>query len=294
MERSHVRTIVAIRRFGTTKIEPMPAVPATGLEGGSSTCQSLDNLESNGLLTAMIVDQRREVLERLAQGKLSPEEAEHHLAALDAQQPPARVAEEQADEAANPDTVPLYESVDSDGSDEAADSVPAGTTAGTVVAKLSGGGLIEVAGDESASEVGIEGPHECSVHATGDVVEVSGNVGDDTLLVYPAAAHLDVVANGSEAVVRGVRGTLRALFNVGEARVEGVLSDGDSAIVANVGVLDVAFQPDSDVLVTVRCVAHVDAGAGLRKVGRGEWSVGAGSGRLEISGHPGTISLRVD
>ena len=164
---------------------------------------------------------------------------------------------------------------------------------GTVVAKLSGPGQIELAGDDTTRDTRIDGPHSCSVHESGEVTEVAGDVGEDALVVFPAQAHLDVEANSAEALVRGVRGTLRALFNVGHARVEGVLTYGESEIEANVGVLDIALQRDSDVRVAVRCAAHIDA-SGLRKVGRGEWAVGAGAGTLQITGTPGSVSLRVE
>jgi hypothetical protein len=288
VERSHVRTIVAIRRLGTTKSTPTGGTTSSGFVPAKHDGRALDNLKSDALLTAMIVDQRREVLERLAQGKLSPEEAEHHLAALESEKPAAPVAE---DATARHDTIPL----DVDRlRDATVGGQPPRPTAGTVVAKLSGGGLIEIAGDESALEARIEGPNNCSVQSSGDDIEVSGQVGDDALVVYPAAAHLDVVANGAEAVVRGISSTFRARLNVGQARVEGLLTSGSSEIEANVGQLDIAFRPDSDVRVVVRCAAHTEAGEGLRKVGRGEWAVGSGSALLEIKGHPGAISLRVD
>jgi hypothetical protein len=255
----------------------------------------------------MIVDQRREVLERLAAGELTPDEAEHHLAALDETGPPTRPLETGYD-----DTRPLETHAGTPASagtqapaSPASASVGPGTdqehgigagvlSRGVVKARLSGSGLIEVAADDDAQDTRIDGPHSCSIKQMGDRTKVSGDFGDDTVLVYPSAAHLDVEANSPNALVRGLRSTLRARFNVGKARVEGVLTRGDSEIEANVGLLDLVFQSGSDVRVSVRCAARIDAGDGLRKIGRGEWVVGSGAGHVDITGSPGVISLSVE
>jgi hypothetical protein len=173
-------------------------------------------------------------------------------------------------------------------------AAPGSGSAATIKARLSGPDLIEVAGDDDVREARIDGPHSCTFKESDNYTKVSGDVGEDTLLVYPSGAHLDLEANSAKALVRGLRGTLRARFNVGEARVEGILTRGSSEIEANVGLLDVVFRTGSDVRVAVRCAAHIDAGDGLRKVGRGEWAIGTGAGRLDITGSPGAISLSVE
>ena len=255
----------------------------------------------------MIIDQRREVLERLAQGELTPDEAEHHLAALDATEPETqRLDVGSGDTRPLPTEVPAGTGESSDAlthkgfAEEHADDDAAGAEgaasagAAMVKARLSSSGLIEVAGDDDAREARIEGPHNCSVKQSSERTKVSGDVGDDALLVIPSDAHLDLEANSPNALVRGLRGTLRATFNVGKARVEGILTRGNSEIEANVGLLDVVFHTGSDVRVAVRCAARIEPGNGLRKVGRGEWAVGTGAGHLDITGSPGTISLSVE
>ena len=160
----------------------------------------------------------------------------------------------------------------------------------TVRAKLSGRGLVEVVG-ESVQVARLEGPHSASLHQSGEVTEVVGDVGDDSLLVVPADVRLDLEVNSPRARIHGLHGQLRAQLNVGEARVEGRFDEGSSEIAANVGQLEIVLLPGSDVRVSLQCAAHVEAGD-IPKVGRGEWLVGNGTAELAISGRPGTISLQ--
>ncbi len=49
--------------------------------------------------------------------------------------------------------------------------------------------------------------------------------------------------------------------------------------------------PESDVRVMVRCVADIDVDQRLHKVGRGEWVIGQGTARLEVTGNVGSVSI---
>ena len=146
-------------------------------------------------------------------------------------------------------------------------------------------------GEDSALDVRIDGPHNCRVSRTQDIVEVEGDLGDDALLVVPSDAHVELETNSADALVSCLRGGVSARFNVGHARILGSFAGGDSTIEANVGRLDVTLDTDADVRVLVRCAAHIEAGPDLHKVGRGEWQLGSGATTLTVTGTPGAVFL---
>ncbi|MGW5366380.1 hypothetical protein [Actinopolymorpha pittospori] len=263
----------------------------------------------------MTIAQQRSVLERVARGELSPEEAERELAALDPSQqanpsnppspaagmvdpvpaPPVPVPPTPPGPPTAPATpapwptaaIPTYEPADEDPTGSAAHAVL------RVHVSLNAAGTIEIAGEEDADEVRLEGPHRGTVDRDGDNVHVEGQVGDDTLLVVPANAHLHLELNGGDALVRGVGGPLHAHLNVGDVRLEAKLTEGESRIDANAGNVTVVLSPDSDVRVTARCPAEYDIDQRLKKVGRGEWALGDGTARLEIDGNLAELAVRV-
>lgn len=225
----------------------------------------------------MTIEQQRSVLERLAGGELSPDEAEQHLMALADTEGGGRVPEPGDHHQATVELPTVLHKTDEH----------------TVVrATLNAAGLVEIAGDDAADAVRLEGPHDCTVSCNEEVTEVTGQVGDDTLLVVPSAAHLDVEVNAADATVSGLRGTLRGRFNVGHVTVAGAFTHGRSHIEANAGDLVVILEPGSDVRVAIRGVAAVDVDGQLRKVGRGEYTLGEGTALLELAGHLGEIKIR--
>ena len=274
-------------------------------------------MRRDALLPVMTIAQQRSVLERVARGELSPEEAERELAALDPSQqanpsnpplpaaaagvvdpvpappvpappvpvPPVPVAPTPPEAPTAPMPIASMRTA----------PTPSGSAAPAVLrvhASLNAAGRIEIAGDD-ADEVRFEGPHRGTVDRDGDTVHVEGQVGDDTLLVVPANAHLHLELNGGEALLRGVSGSFQAHLNVGDVQLEAKLTEGESRIDANAGNVTVVLTPDSDVRVAVRCPAQYDIDERLNKVGRGEWVLGDGTARLEIDGNLVELSVRV-
>jgi hypothetical protein len=254
-----------------------PTCHGSWANSGNESRQYIDNLIIGDLLTAMTIEQQRSVLERLAGGELSPDEAEQHLMALADTEGAGRVPESTDHHQA---TVELP-------------TVPHTTDEHNVVrATLNAAGLVEIAGDDAADAVRLEGPHGCTVSRNEEVTEVTGQVGDDTLLVVPSAAHLDLEVNAADATVSGLRGTLRGRFNVGHVTVAGAFTHGRSHIEANAGDLVVILEPGSDVRVAIRGGAAVDVDGQLRKVGRGEYTLSEGTALLDLAGHLGEIKIR--
>jgi hypothetical protein len=239
----------------------------------------------------MTVDRRRTILEELARGNLTTAEAEHHLSALDSAELDTLPDDARSDDALpdnDGESAPSLAGGDADQASTGPDDAPPPLN---VRAKLSGAGCLEVVGDEAATEVRVEGPHSCALNVNDSVTNVSGLVGDDGLLVVPANADLDIEVNSGEARLVGLRGVLRTRLNVGDAVVECALTRGHSTIDANAGDLRIVLAPESDVRVAVRCAADVRVDPGLHKVGRGEWTLGEGTARLEITGHLGSVAI---
>lgn len=214
--------------------------------------------------------QTRTILEQLAQGELTAAEAEERLRALDGQQV------EEEEEHGEP-TVVLREHA----------GVP------KVHARVHGPSMLEILGVDDIEEIHAYGPSELTTSNGEDVIEVDCRLGDDSVLMIPADVDLTAELNGAEAAIRNIRGTLQAEVNAGTLRCEAALTRGTSTIDGNVGDLDLVLDPTSDVHITVRAIAHLDVSPRLRKVGRGEWEFGNGTATLEITGHPGSISISV-
>lgn len=158
-----------------------------------------------------------------------------------------------------------------------------------MAAVLNGSELIEVVGDVSATEARIDGPAEVAEQEGGR--RLVANMGDEAALIVPRQVDLDVTINSSDGTIRDIDGTLRAMFNVGTAQLTGFLPRGESRIDANCGDLIISFAPDADVVVVQQCGGSLSADDGFIKSGRGERTLGAGTARLEITGHIGDIVL---
>ncbi|MGH3490977.1 MAG: hypothetical protein ACRDP8_24070, partial [Actinopolymorphaceae bacterium] len=189
----------------------------------------------------MADERSRAILEELARGNLTTDEAEHHFAALDSTEPTHVPLAAPLDDVGQPDDAPR----DGAGPDDAAPDDPLLVGVGpddarsddsgvapelAVHAQLSGGGLVEVAGDDTATEARVDGPNNCMLSTDGTRTKVSGQLGDEGLLVVPARAELDIEVNSGEARLIGLRGVLRARLNVGDAVVECALTRGHSTI----------------------------------------------------------------
>lgn len=219
----------------------------------------------------MTSDQMRTILERLAVGELSSSEAEERLRAIDDE---AADAETQA----QPTTI-LHE--------------PSAAPR-RVRARLNGGGLIEVVGDDDAQSVRVDGPNTCVVADDATVTTVAGDVGDDTAVIVPSDVDLEVEMNGGNAVIRNVLGSVQAQVNAAALRWEGAaLRRGKSTLYANVGDVDLTLTRDADVRITVRCVASVNVDPRLEKISRGVWQLGEGNAELEIDGHLGEVKVSI-
>ena len=160
--------------------------------------------------------------------------------------------------------------------------------------ELNSGSEIEIVGNAGALEPYVEGPHSVEVHESDGVFEVEGRLGDDGLLVIPADVDLTVAANGGSLSLSGIRGSLDAELNVGDADIRAAFTRGQSRIDANVGDLHVVLHPDSNVRVQVLSATSIHVSDELVKIGRGVWTYGNGEAGLEISGHIARIVVDVD
>jgi len=212
----------------------------------------------------MRLGEKRQILERLAEGELSLEEAETLL--------DKREVEVGVD--------PRPRDVDTD-----VDIVP-------VIAHLSGGGLIEVIGEADLDTPVADGPCNISVRRRGDAIRVHASGASEDYAVYvPAAAPLDVQINAADGEITGLAAPFSVVLNVGDARVEAAITRGASTIVANCGDLSICLDPASDVRVLVQASTDVDADPVFERVGRGEWRLGAGTATLTVRGNLGVTEL---
>lgn len=157
-------------------------------------------------------------------------------------------------------------------------------------AELSGGGRIEVRGDETIATPVVDGPASVTV-TPGDPTEVTGNMNDEALVRVPAQVDLQLTINAGGAKLHGIHGRLDATFNVGDVDVDCALTSGESRILANCGTLKITFAPGSAVTVRQRCSGDLTTDAGFRPSGRGQWTLGAGNARLDIDGNLGSVIL---
>lgn len=208
---------------------------------------------------------KRSLLEDLAAGRLTAEEAERRLdEAPDERQP-------------RPD---LHVGV------RTAEAV-------RIRARLSGGGLIEVVGDDRVSGVEVEGPNSCTVRGRDDSIDVAGDLGEQAVVRVNPDADLEVEINGADGAITGLRGSLQAVFNTANARIRGRFDHGDSRVYCNVGTVHLTLERGSDVRVVVRAVAQVDADHAMVNTGRGVWQFGTGAAAFEIGGNLGNVVIAV-
>ncbi|MGW0231582.1 hypothetical protein ACWDWO_25025 [Actinopolymorpha singaporensis] len=250
----------------------------------------------------MTIAQQRSILERVARGEISPDDAERELASLDPSQqpnpsdppvPPVPMAPAAPPTPATPATPAAPAAPPMPAAPATVEQSTTEPSTLTVHASLNAAGTIEVACDGEADDVWFEGPYRGSIERDGDNVHVEGQVGDDTLLVVPANAQLHLELNGGDALVRGLRGSFHGDFNVGDVRLEAELTEGESHLDANAGNVTVVLSPDSDVRVVVRCPAEYGMDDRLTKAGRGEYVLGEGTALLEIDGNLAEVSVRV-
>jgi hypothetical protein len=219
----------------------------------------------------MRTNEKRAILERLAQGTISMDEAENQLALLDDPDPvtstptPTRV-------------LPVH---DSSASTE-------------VHIELNSSGEIDIVGNADALEPYLEGPHSVEVNENDGVFEVHGQLGDDGLLVIPADVELTLEANGGSLSLHGIRGSLIGELNVGRADIHAAFTRGQSRIDANVGKLHISLHPDSTVRVQVSSATSIRVSDDLVKTGRGMWTYGDGQAGLEIAGNISRLVIDVD
>lgn len=209
-----------------------------------------------GSYIGMPTDAKRQILERLATGEITADEAESELAAMESADPPGE------------------ESIH-------------------VQAIINSGGLITVEGTDIVRPY-IDGPHKCRISRDGGRYEIRGQVGADAAVQVPAGADLELHLSGARAEIIGIRGTIDAHLNVGNLHIAGELSRGESEIHANAGDLHLLLRRTSSVRIEVDTIAMVSAAPPYRKTARGEWTLGDGRGLLTIDGNMGTVFLAVE
>jgi hypothetical protein len=164
---------------------------------------------------------------------------------------------------------------------------------GRIRAELSGGGLIEVIGDDSLDAAKTVGPFSGDMREDGDEVVISGSLGDQGAVLVNPDLELEVTINAADGRISGVRAPLRATFNTGDAAVAGRFDHGHSRLYCNVGSVHLTLTAGSDVTVAVVTPGQVRADPSLVNTGRGEWTLGSGTARLEIDGHLGQVIIEV-
>jgi hypothetical protein len=246
---------------------------------------------------------RRRILEQVAAGELSPEEADELLRGV-------------------------------------TEAPPTQATSVTKVVIRAGAGALEIIGDPSVAQADVEGPHHVSIE--GDTLVIRGqlerglpgafainvgrrrriHVGQDGVTIgrrhYAAlrvrmnpSLELDAELDAGPLSISGVKGPVRARLsagpmtiegfereldlsvNAGAIRAVGILTTGDSRIRSDAGAVRVRLHPSSDV--------HVKAHAALGKVSlfdaddRDDLARRFGTERRnEATLGAGTASLRVD
>lgn len=219
--------------------------------------------------------QLRDVLERLARGEITPEQADRDLAGLGG---PAEDAPSTHPEPDRPEPEPSV------GAPER------GTAASRVRATMNGSGPLSVIG-EGITGPEVRGPASADITGGDTEVVVFSNYGDGTELAVPADADLRLEVNGSEVEVRGLTGTLDGTFNVGDVIVGARLNRGESRIRANAGQVVITLAAGSDVRVLLRAGCSWNVDPGFTEVRSGEWIVGEGRATLIIEGNLGHLDL---
>jgi hypothetical protein len=162
---------------------------------------------------------------------------------------------------------------------------------GQVVVNLSGPGAIDVVCAADVTEPYADGPNTVTVEQDGSGFTVSGEVGDDSVVMLPSDLDLTISAHGDGFSLVGLVGPISAELNCGDVTITGVFAKGESRIQANTGDIDLTFLTGSDVEVIANAPATLSAD-GLDHIGRGRWSLGEGTAKLQIDGRVGGINLR--
>jgi hypothetical protein len=219
----------------------------------------------------MHTDDARAILEKLAQGTMTMDEADAALASLDDPDPltaePAGPAATRVLPAADP------------------------TSAVVVRIAINSSSEIEIVGDPRVVAPYLDGPHSAEVRDDNGAFAVEGRMGDDSLLVVPADVDLAIEANSPSLTLRGVGGSLDARINAGDVDIRAAFTRGQSRIDANAGDLRIGLHADSNVRIQIRSATSVSPSGEFIKTGRGVWTYGDGDAELAISGNIGRVVL---
>jgi hypothetical protein len=234
----------------------------------------------------MSSEEKRVILQQLALGTISMDEAEDQLARIDDPEP----------DGSNPAVSDPSVSEPALARPAATRVLPASYPDGppAVHIELDSSADIEILGSADADEPYLDGPHSAGVHENGGGFQIDGRMGDDGLLVIPADADITVEANGRSFSLAGTRGSLGAELNVGHADIRAAFTRGESSINANVGKLHIGVHPDSNVRIQILSATSIRVSDDLVKTGRGLWTYGNGAAALQISGEIGRVTVNVD
>jgi hypothetical protein len=204
-------------------------------------------------------DARRTIIEAVASGTLSPEEAVDQLEeAPETSTEPVRLADPEA----------------------------------TIRVQIMSGGPIEIVGDAAVPDVQIEGPgRKTELERNGDDVPFFVETGSDSLVRVNPFVNLVAELHGESAELRGLRGTLQLECHVGSLAVAAELRRGHSGIEAHCGDIDLELAPSSDIRITLRAPTSLSADPEFEATGRGEWTLGSGTADLVVDGHIGHVHL---
>lgn len=111
-------------------------------------------------------------------------------------------------------------------------------------------------------------------------VSVSGVHGPVRCEVTAGSAHLE-----------GVEGPLDCRVHAGSLSAEATLTRGESSVVCEAGAVRLRLRRGSDVRVRVNANLSRTDVRELRSTGPGEYTLGAGTGRLEVSANLGTVTV---
>lgn len=246
-----------------------------------------------------MTDAKREILNQVAAGDLTPEEAAARLSELDEQ--------------------------------ERREEAPAATPVGAArIRVVRVAGSAEVTGDASVKEAVVEGPHR--VRREGDVFiiesrpeptrgyvfgpfTINTDLNQRVRVRMNPALPLEVELEAGSLRVRGIRAPIRAAISAGTARIEGFdhpievlvqagsvqatgrLTDGSSRIACEAGSVRVNLDADSDVAIRARTnlgrvqlPGHPGAAFGIG-VAEQEARLGKGRGKLEIDSAMGSVTV---
>ena len=248
-------------------------------------------------------DAKREILARVAQGTLTPQEAALELQELD------------------PETAPPAA--------EAEAMPPSDLARVRIVTSM---GSVTVVGDESVREAVADGPHQA--RREGDTLVVESTLDDEVgfrfgrigfgidvrdlkLLVRmnPALA-LDVQVQAGTLRIQGIRAPIRAEVQAGSTKIEGFsapldldcqagsvkargrLTGGSSKISCQAGSVKLELDPDSNVKITARTSLGKVSLPGVPAVSRigggtAQAQVGDGAGTLDIVAELGSVMVGV-